>query len=220
MGFRVFSFHENGTEKASVQTSLAADAIFGIDCSLEAARGYEFVRVGQAPIHAAIPAAIADDVIHLLTIVGDVYEPLFFGQAQELQSLLLGEGSPGPPLQSIICGPVDLDANLYGLAAFPVDDPAGTRCDRQIPGLVDDFPDVLKSQNLSFGFNRRPYRDDPDHGLGEKSFDNLSKLAPLFIHVFFPEVVELFGGSFPEDGAVVKLRDSLDPIVPGISFFF
>jgi hypothetical protein len=78
VGFRVISLHGDGVEKAPVETSLATDAFFKINQSAEAAGGYEFVGVGQTPIHAAVSAAVTDDVIDILSIVGNMHQTFFF----------------------------------------------------------------------------------------------------------------------------------------------
>jgi hypothetical protein len=56
--------------------------------------------------------------------------------------------------------------------------------------------------------------------MGEKGFDDLAEIRPFLIGVFFPEVQKFARGAFPQDGTVVKLRNSLDPVVPGFSFLF
>ena len=81
-GFGVFSFHVDGIEKAAVEAGPAAHAVLGIDRSPEAARSYEFVGIGQSPVHAAIPATIADDMVYTLTVVRDVDQTFFLCQMQ------------------------------------------------------------------------------------------------------------------------------------------
>jgi hypothetical protein len=52
---------------------LATDTFFKINQSPEAARGHEFVRIGQTPIHAAVSAAVTDNVIDILPIIGNMH---------------------------------------------------------------------------------------------------------------------------------------------------
>jgi len=163
------------------------------------------VPVGKPPVDAAIPAAVADDVIDLLPVVDDVDQAFFLRRVEDPDGLLLGNGPAGSPLKGVIGGPVDLDADFHGFSALPIHDATGTGSDRQIPGLLDNLPDVLQGQDFGLGFNRGPHGDDPDRRLGQKRFDDPAEVRPFFVRVFLPETKKFRSGALPEDRTVVEL---------------